>query len=370
MPRWRICANTFADRTSPPLPKSSRPPTSCGSSTKPAAAGVRARAAWVREQQNLVITALPYQVSPGKIMEQIAQQMRAKKLPWLEDLRDESDHQNPIRLVLVPRSNRVDYEQLMGHLFATTDLERSYRVNFNLIGLDGKPQVKNLKVFLREWLQFRTDTVSRRLRHRLDKVERRLHLLEGLLIAFLNLDEVIRIIRSEDEPKPVLMARFGLSEEQADYILDTKLKQLARLEEMKIRGEQDELAKEREKLIGILGSTAKLKKLIKDELLADAKKFGERVALRWWNAVPRRPSTRPNWSPTSRSPWSYRKRAGCVRPKATRSIRRACRIAKVIVWPLPCVVEARSKSPSSTAAGAAIRPPRIPCPRRVAMANR
>ncbi len=236
---------------------------------------VRARAAWVREQQNLVITALPYQVSPGKIMEQIAQQMRAKKLPWLEDLRDESDHQNPIRLVLVPRSNRVDYEQLMGHLFATTDLERSYRVNFNLIGLDGKPQVKNLKVFLREWLQFRTDTVSRRLRHRLDKVERRLHLLEGLLIAFLNLDEVIRIIRSEDEPKPVLMARFGLSEEQADYILDTKLKQLARLEEMKIRGEQDELAKEREKLIGILGSTAKLKKLIKDELLADAKKFGD-----------------------------------------------------------------------------------------------
>jgi len=160
-------------------------------------------------------------------------------------------------------------------LFATTDLERSYRVNFNLIGLDGKPQVKNLKAFLREWLQFRTDTVSRRLRHRLDKVERRLHLLEGLLIAFLNLDEVIRIIRSEDEPKPVLMARFGLSEEQADYILDTKLKQLARLEEMKIRGEQDELAKEREKLIGILGSAAKLKKLIKDELLADAKKFGD-----------------------------------------------------------------------------------------------
>ncbi|MCC6507399.1 MAG: DNA topoisomerase IV subunit A, partial [Aquimonas sp.] len=236
---------------------------------------VRARAAWVREHNNLAITALPYQVSPGKIMEQIAQQMRAKKLPWLEDLRDESDHQNPIRLVLVPRSNRVDHEQLMGHLFATTDLERSYRVNFNLIGLDGKPQVKNLKAFLREWLQFRTDTVTRRLRHRLDKVEHRLHLLEGLLVAFLNLDEVIRIIRSEDEPKPVLMARFGLSEEQADYILDTKLKQLARLEEMKIRGEQDELAKEREKLIGILGSTAKLKKLIKDELLADAKKFGD-----------------------------------------------------------------------------------------------
>lgn len=236
---------------------------------------VRARSAYVREQNNIVITALPYQVSPGKVMEQIAQQMRAKKLPWLEDIRDESDHQNPIRIVLVPRSNRVDVEQLMGHLFATTDLEKSYRVNFNVIGLDGKPQVKNLKAFLRDWLAFRQGTVVRRLNHRLDKVERRLHLLEGLLIAFLNLDEVIRIIRSEDEPKPVLMARFGLTEVQAEYILETKLKQLARLEEMKIRGEQSELAKEREKIQGILASAAKLKKLIKDELLADAKKFGD-----------------------------------------------------------------------------------------------
>jgi topoisomerase-4 subunit A len=236
---------------------------------------VRARATWSRENLNIVITNLPYQVSPSKIMEQVAQQMRAKKLPWLEDLRDESDHENPVRLVLVPRSNRVDFEGLMGHLFATTDLEKSFRVNVNIIGLDGRPQVKNLRDFLGEWLLFRTDTVARRLKHRLDKVERRLHLLEGLLVAFLNLDEVIRIIRTEDEPKPVLMARFGLSEEQADYILDTKLKQLARLEEMKIRGEQDELAKEREKIIGILGSKAKLKKQVKDELLADAKKFGD-----------------------------------------------------------------------------------------------
>jgi topoisomerase-4 subunit A len=236
---------------------------------------IRARAVYVREGANLVLTALPYQVSPSKVLEQIAAQMRAKKLPWLEDLRDESDHANPIRLVLVPRSNRIDAEQLMGHLFATTDLEKSYRANFNVVGLNGKPQVKDLKSFLREWLEFRTDTVRRRLKHRLERVERRLHLLEGLLVAFLNLDEVIRIIRTEDEPKPALMARFALSEEQADYILDTRLKQLARLEEMKIRGEQDELAKEREKLVAILGSAAKLKKLIKDELLADAKKFGD-----------------------------------------------------------------------------------------------
>ncbi|TCT26037.1 DNA topoisomerase IV subunit A [Thermomonas haemolytica] len=236
---------------------------------------VRARAVYVREQGNIVITELPYQVSPGKVIEQIAQQMRAKKLPWLEDIRDESDHANPTRIVLVPRSNRVDAEQLMGHLFATTDLEKSYRVNLNVIGLDGRPQVKNLKMLLSEWLAFRQDTVTRRLKHRLDKVERRLHLLDGLLVAFLNLDEVIRIIRSEDEPKPVLMARFGLSEEQADYILDTKLRQLARLEEMKIRGEQDALAAERKTLLATLESKAKLKKLIKDELLADAKKFGD-----------------------------------------------------------------------------------------------
>ncbi|MCX7555778.1 DNA topoisomerase IV subunit A [Xanthomonadaceae bacterium JHOS43] len=236
---------------------------------------IRARAVYVRENSNIVITALPYQVSPSKILEQIAAQMRAKKLPWLEDLRDESDHANPIRLVLVPRSNRIDVEQLMGHLFATTDLEKSFRANFNVIGLNGKPQVMSLKLLLSEWLSFRTDTVRKRLNHRLDKVNRRLHLLDGLLIAFLNLDEVIRIIRTEDDPKAALIARFALSEEQADYILDTRLKQLARLEEMKIRGEQDELAAEREKLIAWLGSPAKLKKLIKDELLADAKKYGD-----------------------------------------------------------------------------------------------
>ncbi len=236
---------------------------------------VRARATWVREQQNIVIDALPYQVSPSKVIEQIAAQMRAKKLPWLEDIRDESDHANPVRIVLIPRSNRIDAEQLMGHLFAITDLEKSYRVNLNVIGLDGRPQVKNLKAVLSEWLQFRADTVVRRLKHRLDKVERRLHLLEGLLVAFLNLDEVIRIIRSEDEPRPVLIARFDLSDDQADYILDTKLRQLARLEEMKIRGEQDELGRERDRLVSVLDSKAKLRKLIKDELLADAKKFGD-----------------------------------------------------------------------------------------------
>ncbi len=236
---------------------------------------VRARATYFKESTNIVINALPFQVSPSKVIEQIAAQMRAKKLPWLEDIRDESDHANPVRVVLVPRSNRVDADQLMGHLFATTDLERSYRVNLNVIGLDGRPQVKNLKMLLSEWLQFRATTVTRRLTHRLQKVERRLHLLDGLLVAFLNLDEVIRIIRTEDEAKPALIARFALSEEQAEYILDTRLKQLARLEEMKIRGEQDELAKERDKILSILDSKAKLKKLIRDELTADAKKFGD-----------------------------------------------------------------------------------------------
>ena len=236
---------------------------------------VRARAIFEKDGTNIVVTALPYQASPGKVIEQIATQMRAKKLPWLEDIRDESDHANPTRIVLVPRSNRIDVEQLMGHLFATTDMEKSFRVNLNIIGLDGRPQVKGLKAFLSEWLTFRTDTVTRRLNHRLDKVQRRLHLLQGLLTAFLNLDEVIRIIRSEDEPRAVLMRQFDLSEEQTDYIMETRLRQLARLEEMKLRGEQDELEKERENLIAILASKAKLKKLIKDELLADAKKFGD-----------------------------------------------------------------------------------------------
>jgi len=236
---------------------------------------VRARATFAREGQNIVVTALPYQVSPSKVIEQVASQMRARKLPWLEDIRDESDHANPVRITLIPRSNRVDAEALMGHLFATTDLEKSFRVNLNVIGLDGRPQVKNLRQLLAEWLAFRADTVTRRLKHRLEKVERRLHLLEGLLVAFLNLDEVIRIIRTEDEPKAALIARFGLSGDQADYILETRLKQLARLEEMKIRGEQDELDTERDRIIATLDSKARLKKLVKDELLADASRFGD-----------------------------------------------------------------------------------------------
>ncbi|KZV14985.1 putative DNA gyrase subunit A, chloroplastic/mitochondrial [Dorcoceras hygrometricum] len=236
---------------------------------------VRARAVYVREEGNIVITALPHQVSPSKILEQIAAQMRAKKLPMIEDLRDESDHENPIRLVLVPRSSRVDADELMPHLFATTDLEKSFRVNLNMIGLDGRPQVKDLKKILAEWLAFRTSTVTRRLNHRLAKVERRLHLLEGLRIAYLNLDEVIRIIRTEEEPKPVLMARFGLSEEQTDYILETRLRQLARLEEMKINAERDQLEEERARINVLLKSPAKLKNLIKDELRADAEKYGD-----------------------------------------------------------------------------------------------
>jgi len=236
---------------------------------------VRMRAVYRVEDGDIVVTALPHQVSGAKVLEQIAAQMQAKKLPMVADLRDESDHENPTRIVIIPRSNRVNADELMQHLFATTDLESSYRVNTNVIGLDGKPQVKNLRVLLSEWLTYRIGTVRRRLQFRLDKVEKRLHLLEGLLVAFLNLDEVIHIIRTEDQPKPVLMARFELSELQADYILDTRLRQLARLEEMKIRGEQDELAKEREKLLALLGSDAKLKKLVRKELLEDAEAYGD-----------------------------------------------------------------------------------------------
>lgn len=236
---------------------------------------VRMRAVYRVEDGDIVVTALPHQVSGAKVLEQIAGQMQAKKLPMVADLRDESDHENPCRIVIIPRSNRVNADELMQHLFATTELESSYRVNANVIGLDGRPQVKNLRVLLSEWLTYRIGTVRRRLQFRLDKVEKRLHLLEGLLVAFLNLDEVIHIIRTEDQPKPVLMARFGLSELQADYILDTRLRQLARLEEMKIRGEQDELAKEREKLLALLGSEAKLKKLVRKELIADAETYGD-----------------------------------------------------------------------------------------------
>ena len=236
---------------------------------------IRMRAIYEREDGDVIITALPHQVSGAKVLEQIAAQMNAKKLPMVEDLRDESDHENPTRLVITPRSNRIDIEALMLHLFASTDLERTYRVNFNVIGIDGKPQVKSLLMMLKEWLVFRTETVRRRLQYRLDKVIRRLHLLDGMLIAYLNLDEVIHIIRTEDKPKQVLMKRFDLTEEQTDYILDTKLRQLARLEEMKIRAEQDELAKERDLLEKTLNSKQRMKTLIRNELLADAEQYGD-----------------------------------------------------------------------------------------------
>lgn len=236
---------------------------------------LRMRARWEAEGSDIVITALPYRVSGSKVLEQIAQQMQAKKLPMVEDLRDESDHEHPTRLVITPRSNRVNREELMLHLFATTDLESSYRINMNMIGINGRPAVKDLRTLLSEWLKFRTETVRRRLQWRLDKVLERLHLLEGLLIAFLNIDEVIRIIRTEDEPKPELMTRFGLTAVQADYVLDTRLRQLARLEEMKIRAEQEALAKERDELEKLLGSERRLKTLIKKELLADAEEYGD-----------------------------------------------------------------------------------------------
>jgi len=235
----------------------------------------RARAVYEMEDGEIVVTALPYQVSGAKVLEQIAGQMRAKKLPMVEDLRDESDHEHPTRLVITPRSNRVDVEQLMTHLFATTDLERSYRVNLNVIALDGRPKVFGLKDLLAEWLRYRKATVKLRLQYRLGKVESRLHILDGMLIAFLNLDEVIRIVRKEDEPKPVLMKRFKLSDAQAEAILETKLRHLARLEEMKIRGEQKELAAERENLEKTLKSAAKLTKLVREELLADAATYGD-----------------------------------------------------------------------------------------------
>jgi topoisomerase-4 subunit A len=236
----------------------------------------RARASYEIDDAGLiVITALPWQVSGSRVLEQIAEQMRQKKLPMVEDLRDESDHDNPTRLVIEPRSNRVDTVQLMAHLFATTELERTYRVNLNVIALDGRPRVMGLKALLTEWLEFRQQTVQRRLRHRLDKVERRLHILDGLLIVYLNLDEVIRIIRREDEPKPVLVKRFKLSEEQVEAILETKLRHLAKLEEMKIREEQRELSEERKELEAILASRARLKKLVREEIESDAKEYGD-----------------------------------------------------------------------------------------------
>lgn len=236
---------------------------------------IRMRAVYEKEGNDLVVTALPHQCSGSKVLDQIATQMRTKKLPMVSDLRDESDHENPVRLVITARSNRVDFEGLMSHLFATTDLEKTYKVNMNMIGLDKRPQVKNLRMILTEWLTFRTETVRRRLQHRLDKVDARLHILDGLLIAYLNLDEVIRIIREEDEPKAELMAAFKLTEIQADAILDTRLRHLARLEEMKIRTEQIELQAEKAELEGTLKSRAKMKTLIKKEITADRDNYGD-----------------------------------------------------------------------------------------------
>ena len=236
---------------------------------------VRARARYEIERGDIVVSALPYQASPAKVLEQIAQQMQARKLPMLVDLRDESDHENPTRLVLVPRSNRIDVERLMSHLFATTDLEKSFRMNFNVIGLDRRPRVYGLKSMLRDWLEFRMTTVRRRLTFRLEKIQERLHILDGLLIAYENLDEVIRIVREDDAPRATLMARFDLTEVQANSILDLRLRQLARLEESKLVEERDALRAEAEDLEKTLGSRTRMKTLIKKELLSDAEQYGD-----------------------------------------------------------------------------------------------
>ncbi|HCU5991853.1 TPA: DNA topoisomerase IV subunit A [Legionella pneumophila] len=236
---------------------------------------IKMRAIYAQEKQNIVITALPYQVSGARVMEQIALQMQQKKLPMVEDLRDESDHEHPTRLVIIPRSNRVDIESLMSHLFATTDLERSYRVNFNMIGLDGKPRVKGLLTILTEWLEFRLTTVKRRLQFRLEKVLERIHILEGLLIAYLNIDEVIAIIREHEQPKQGLISRFNLTERQAEAILEMKLRHLAKLEEIKLRGELDELSDERDTLEKTLASHSLLKELVKEEITKDRDEFGD-----------------------------------------------------------------------------------------------
>lgn len=237
---------------------------------------IRMRAVWNKEDGDIVITDLPHQVSGAKVLEQIATQMRNKKLPLIEDLRDESDHENLTRLVLVPRSNRVDLEQVMNHLFATTDLEKSYRVNLNMIGLDQKPSVKSLLTILTEWLEYRRSTIIRRLNYRLDKVLKRLHILDGLLVAFLNIDEVIDIIRHHDEPKLELIKHFSISETQAEAILELKLRQLAKLEEIKIKAEQDELAKERDQLQTLLSSNRRLNTLIRKEIITDSEKYGDK----------------------------------------------------------------------------------------------
>jgi topoisomerase-4 subunit A len=237
---------------------------------------IRQRARWEMEDGEIVISALPYQVSGSKVQQQIAQQMQAKKLPMVEDLRDESDQNSPTRIVIVPKSSRVDTDELMTHLFATTDLERTYRVNMNMIGLDGRPRLFPIKELLLEWLEFRIETVRRRLQNRYDHVNARLHILDGYLVAYLNIDEVIRIIRREDEPKPVLMKRFNLSETQAEAILELKLRFLNKLSEMEIRGEQAKLQAERAELEKILGSKARLRKQVRDELVKDSEEVGDK----------------------------------------------------------------------------------------------
>ncbi|MDB4057193.1 DNA topoisomerase IV subunit A [Candidatus Thioglobus sp.] len=237
---------------------------------------VKMRAGYIKEDGEIVIESLPYQTSGAKVITQIAAQMRNKKLPLVEDLRDESDHENPTRLVIVPRSNRVDCEQLMLHLFATTDLEKNYRVNMNVIGLNGKPQVKPLISLLKEWLEFRMQVVVNRLQSRLDKILDRLHILDGLLIAYLNIDEVIAIIRREEKPKPVLIEQFKISEIQAEAILELKLRHLAKLEEVKIKSEADELGKERKSIELLLSSETRLKTYIKKELRVILEEFGDK----------------------------------------------------------------------------------------------
>ena len=237
---------------------------------------VKMRAGYIKEDGEIVIESLPYQTSGAKVITQIAAQMRNKKLPLVEDLRDESDHENPTRLVIVPRSNRVDCDQLMLHLFATTDLEKNYRVNMNVIGLNGKPQVKPLIPLLKEWLEFRMQVVINRLQSRLDKILDRLHILDGLLIAYLNIDEVIAIIRREEKPKPVLIKQFKISEIQAEAILELKLRHLAKLEEVKIKSEADELGKERKSIELLLSSETRLKTYIKKELRVILEEFGDK----------------------------------------------------------------------------------------------
>lgn len=236
---------------------------------------IKMRATYTEENHQVIIDALPYQVSGAKVIEQIASQMQLKKLPMVEDLRDESDHENPTRIVIIPRSNRVNINSLMSHLFATTDLEKSYRVNFNMIGLDGRPQVKGLLTILNEWLTYRLDTVKRRTQFKLDKILARLHILEGLMIAYLNLDEIIQIIRESDNPKPILMQRFNLTEIQADAILDMKLRHLAKIEEINLKTETDKLSQERDELLKILGSDKLLRKLVKSEIQEDRRQFGD-----------------------------------------------------------------------------------------------